>query len=67
MDFDKEIQKLVESAMKQEAPADVRMFAKRYRNLYVAMLQEGLAIGEISQLTAIALLVHLNPEEAAQG
>jgi len=50
-----------------EAPAEVRVFAKRVRNLFGALKSEGMEPMEISQMLCIPMLVHLNDPDAMKG
>lgn len=44
----------------REAPAKVRSFARRVRDLYVSFLQEGFTHEEAEQMLRMPILLHLN-------
>lgn len=47
-------------ALNREAPAKVRAFARRVRDLYVSFLQEGFTPEEAEQMLCMPILIHLN-------
>lgn len=59
--FEKMMHEAVKAAKRAEAPAEVRGFARRLRNLYVAMIQEGFNTAEVNQMMMLPLVMHLNP------
>lgn len=48
------------AAPQREAPAAVRSFARRVRDLYVSLLQEGFTQDEAEQMLRMPIVLHLN-------
>lgn len=55
-----DMDELLEQAGKAEAPAQVRGFARRMRNLYLAMAAEGFSREELKELFMAPMVIHLN-------
>lgn len=55
-----DMDRLLEQAAQVETPAQVRGFARRLRNLYLAMIAEGFTRDEIKELFMPPMVIHLN-------
>lgn len=55
------------TAFVREPPAAVRAFARRTRDLYVALLAEGFAEDEARNLVGLPILMHLNEWKPETG
>jgi hypothetical protein len=62
----------VSDPAQREPPVDVRQFAKRVRDLYAALIQEGFTHDQARELLNMPVLMHLNgfrinPEDYKDG